>query len=103
MGMDAYIYKIKKDPNNKSNILEREELCYWRKFYDLNKMLQYDDSMYAKDLRLTKEDVEKILQFVAHNRDYFYGFSTVESVCEVLDKYDELTNEGYTIVFNSDW
>lgn len=103
MGMDAYIDIIKRDPNDKNNVLEREELCYWRKFYAVNDLLQYDDSMYAKDLRLTKEDLERILQLVTHERDYFGSFSTVSSVCEILDQYDKLTKDGWIIVYNADW
>ena len=103
MGMDSYIDIIKKDPNNKQNILERKEAVYWRKFYALNAMLGYGDSMYGKDLRITKSDLEDILQFVTHNRDYFDGFSTVPDVCELLDTYDDLSTEGWSVVFNSNW
>lgn len=103
MGMDQYIDAIKYDLNDKTKIIERKELVYWRKFYDLNRSLHYYDDMYAKDLPLTKEEVESILQFVSHNRDYFDGFQTVPDVCEVLDQYDELKEDGWNIVYNANW
>lgn len=103
MGMDQYIDIIRRDPNDKKNIIERKEKVYWRKFYDLNRGLQYDNDMYAKDLPLTKQEVENILQFVSHNRDYFNGFNTVPAVCEVLDQYDELKENGWDIVYNANW
>ena len=103
MGMDSYIEKIKVDPNNKQNVLERVELVYWRKFYELNAGLRYGEEMYNKDLYLTKDEVENILQFVAHNRDYFGGFETVPLVCDLLDRYDDYKDDGWRIVFNSNW
>lgn len=105
MGMDMYIDAVKRDPNDKKNILERKELCYWRKFYDLHRAIPcgYSEEDYGKDVSLTKEDVEEILQFVTHNRDYFGGFATVADVCEVLDTYEELKRDGWQIVYNVDW
>lgn len=103
MGLDAYIDRIKRDPNDKLKVIERKEAVYWRKFWDLQYELGYSDSEYGKDRKLTKDDVEKILDFVTHNRDYFDGFSTVEDVCEVLDKYDEWREDGWDIVYNANW
>lgn len=103
MGLDMYIDRIKRDPADKLKVIERDEVCYWRKNWNLLNKLKYDDDEYGKDRKLTKQDVEEILNFVAHNRDYFDGFSTVESVCEVLDKYDEWKEDGYDIVFNANW
>lgn len=105
MGMDMYIDKIKRDPNDKKNILERQELCYWRKFWDLHYALPFDygSEEYGQDVPLTKNDVEQILQFVTHNRDYFDGFQTVESVCELLDDYDQIKKDGWQVVYNANW
>ena len=101
--MDQYIDVIKRDPNNKQNILERKVMVYWRKFYELNSGLRYHNDMYAKDLPLTKQELENILQFISHNRDYFNGFNTVPAVCELLDQYDELKEDGWDIVYNANW
>lgn len=103
MGMDSYIDKIKRDPNDKNNILERVELIYWRKFYEVNAVLGYGDNMYGKDLSLTKDEVKKILQVVTYNRDYFGGFDTVPAVCDLYDMYDDYKADGWQIVFNSNW
>lgn len=105
MGMDMYIDVIKRDPNDKQNILERKELCYWRKFYALHSAILcgYTEDYSGKDIVLTKDDVEEILQFVTHNRDYFDGFTTVADVCELLDTYEELKQDGWQIVYNADW
>lgn len=105
MGMDMYLDIIKRDPNNKLNILERKEMCYWRKFWDLHYDMpfKYGEEEYGKDVKITKDDVERVLQFVTHNRDYFGGFKTVEDVCELLDNYEELKEAGWDIVYNANW
>ena len=103
MGLDMYIDRIKRDPNDKLKVLERNEVCYWRKNWDLLLKLDYTDDEYGKDRKLTKEDVEEILQFVSHHRDYFGGFSTVDDVCDLLDRYDTYKHEGWDIVFNASW
>ena len=105
MGMDMYVDAIKRDPNDKTNVLERKEMCYWRKFWPLhyNMPFKYGMEEYGQDEKLTKGDVEEILHFVSHNRDYFGGFKTVESVCELIDQYDELKADGWDIVYNANW
>lgn len=104
MGMDMYIEKIRRNPNNKQEVLERTELCYWRKFWGLHYELGlYSGNDYNIDVPMTKEDVEHCLYFVTRNRDYFGTFHTVERVCELLDQYDLLKQEGYEIVYNANW
>lgn len=99
-----YIEKIKRNPNDKSEVIEREELCYWRKFWDLHYELGlYGEGDYGNDVPMTKDDVERCLQFVSHNRDYFDTFQTVPLVCFVLAEYDVLIAEGWEIVYNADW
>ena len=106
MGLDMYIDKCRKPKivDGKREYEEREEVCYWRKNWSLLREIGYEDEHYAEDIRLSKDDVEKILYHVTHNRDCFDGFSSVEQVCELLDEYDYLTKEeGYVIVFHADW
>lgn len=105
MGLDMYIDKCRKPviKDGKRDYEEREEVCYWRKFWDLLYEIGYGDDDYGQDIRLSKEDVEKILTFVSHNRDYFDGFSTVSDVCHLLDEYDALIEEGWVINFNANW
>ena len=47
--------------------------------------------------------IKKILDYVAHNRDYFDSFQTVPDVCELLDQWDELKGDGWVINFNANW
>ena len=103
MGLDMYIDRIKRDPNDKLKVIERKEVCYWRKNWDLLLKLNYNDDEYGKDRKLTKDDIEEILTFVTHHTDYFGGFSTVESVCECLYSYDFWKDEGWDVVFNANW
>lgn len=108
MGLDMYIDKCRKPTlvDGKRIYEEREEVCYWRKFWGLlgeGLPFAYGDEEYGKDIRLSKEDVEQILNYVAHNRDYFDGFRSVEQVCELLDQYDELKEDGWVINFNANW
>lgn len=106
MGLDIYIDKCREPiitADGRRDYAEREEVCYWRKFYGLLELMQYGESEYGQDVRLRKEDVEKILDYVAHNRDYFEGFDTVSKVCELLDDWGELEKDGWVINFNSNW
>lgn len=105
MGLDIYIDKCRKPKivNNKRDYEERDSVCYWRKFYGLLNFMKYGDSEYGKDIRLTKNDVEDILNYIIHNRDYFGGFESVPQICELLDQWDELQDDGYVICFNANW
>lgn len=106
MGLDMYIDKCRKPiikDNGRRDYEERVEMCYWRKFWDLMAEIDYGNDDYGQDVRLTKDDIERILQFVTHNRDYFGGFENVEQVCELLDQWDELEEEGWVINFNANW
>ena len=106
MGLDIYIDKCRKPiikENGKRDYEERVEMCYWRKFWEILPIMRYSDADYAKDVRMTKEDAEKILQLVTHHRDYFDGFKSVESVCELLDQWDELEEDGWVFNFNANW
>ena len=108
MGLDMYIDKCRKPTivDGKRTYEEREEVCYWRKFYGLLREglpFAYGDEESGEDIRLSKADVEQILNYVAHNKDYFDGFSSVEQVCELLDQYDDLKEDGWVINFNANW
>lgn len=104
MGMDMYIDKVKRNPNNKQEVIERAELCYWRKFWGLHCELGlYSEDDYGIDVPMTKSDIEKAIEFACHNEDYFCGFSTVPSLCELLRDYDEYKENGWDIVYNANW
>ena len=109
MGLDIYIDKCREPiitADGRRDYAEREEACYWRKFWDLlNEGIpfKYGEDEYGQDVRLRKEDVEKILDYVAHNRDYFDGFDTVPQVCELIDNWDKLEKDNWVINFNANW
>ena len=105
MGLDIYIDKCRtpKIVDSRRNYDEREEVCYWRKFWGLLDIMQYGDSEYGQDIRLTKNDVENILNYATHHRDYFGGFESVPQICELLDQWDELQDEGWVFCFNANW
>lgn len=108
MGLDIYIDKCRKPviKDGRRDYEEREEVCYWRKFWGLlteGVPFPYGDEEYGQDIRLRKEDVEKILTYVTHNRDYFDSFDSVPQVCMLLDEWDELTEDGYVVCFNANW
>ena len=109
MGLDMYIDKCRKPRivDGKREYEEREEVCYWRKFWGLLREglpFEYGNDECEQDIHLSKADVEHILNYVTHNKDYFDGFSGVEQVCKLLDEYDYLTEGvGYVICFNASW
>ena len=106
MGLDVYIDRCRKPiikEDGRRDYEERVEVCYWRKNWDLLGVMRYSDEDYAKDVRMTKEDAERILQHVAHNRDYWDSFRSVESVCEMLDTWDEYVEDGWVYCFNANW
>ena len=99
-----YIEKIRRNPNDKKDIVERVELCYWRKFWDLHYALGlYGDDDYSIDVPMTKYDVERALKFAIQNEDYFGGFEGVPQLCELLRDYDEYKKFGWDIVYNANW
>lgn len=102
--MDMYVEKIRRNPNNKLEIVERIELCYWRKFWDLHYELGlYGEGDYDNDIPMTKEDVSRALDFATRNEDYFGGFNTVPTLCELLRDYDDYKKDGWEIVYNANW
>lgn len=109
MGLDMYIDKCRKPCiiDGKREYEEREEVCHWEGFLTLLREglpFKYGNEKYGQDIQLSKDNVEQILNYVTHNRDYFGGFSSVEQVCKLLDEYDYLTKkEDYVICFNANW
>lgn len=108
MGLDMYIDKCRKPRivDGKREYEEREEVCYWRGFYDLLQHglpFTYGNEECGDDIHLSKKDVEQILNYVARNRDHFDSFQGVEQVCELLDQYDDLKEDGWVVCFNASW
>ena len=104
MGMDMYIDAIRRNPANKLEVIERTELCYWRKFWDLHYELGlYGKDDYGNDVPMTKEDVVVAIDFATRNEDYFGGFNSVPKLCELLRDFDSYKKQGYEIVYNANW
>ena len=118
MGLDMYIDKCRKPKivNGKREYEEREEVCYWRKFWGLLQEglpFKYGNEEYGQDIRLSKDDVEQILNYVTHNKDYFYDnigkwlkdkYNLSEAAYMLREFQDYLTKEeGYIICFNANW
>ena len=108
MGLDMYIDKCRKPKivDGKREYEEREEVCYWKKFWGLLREglpFEYGNDECGQDIRLSKADVEHILNYVTHNKDFFDSFDSVPQVCELLNEYDDLIEEGYVICFNAGW
>ena len=51
-------------------------------------------------IQLTMDNVEEMLQFAAHNRDYFDGFETVPSLCEILANFEQDYEDGWHYYFH---
>lgn len=109
MGLDVFIDKCRKpkireeDGKKYRDYEEREEVCYWRKFWGLLEVMRYGDDEYGQDVRMTKDDAEKLLEYIIHHRDYFGGFDGVPQLCELIDDWDYLKEEGFIINFNANW
>ena len=108
MGLDMYIDKCRNPRivDGKRKYEEREEVCYWRKFWDLLRdglPFEYRDDECGQDVCLSKADVEHILNYVTHNKDFFNSFDSVPQVCELLDQYDNLKKDGWIVCFNVNW
>ena len=99
-----YIDRIRRNPNDKKDILERKELCYWRKFWGLhNELGLYGPEDYGNDVPMTKADVERAIDFATRNEDYWGDFNSVPQLCEVLRDYDVYKLDGWDIVYNANW
>jgi hypothetical protein len=110
MGLDIYIDKVKEPVivNGVRTYKQREEMCYWRKFYELlgNLPFKCDEETMKNcfiEEPLTKDQADKILTFICHNRDYFDSFDTVVPMCELIEQWDELVKDGWKFEFNANW
>ena len=61
---------------------------------------QNDNGTY---IQLDRDDLELILNFMTHNRDYFDGFRAVPSLCELLQRYDEIRENGFQLFYEGDY
>lgn len=107
MGLDVAIYRARnravfKDDNwyNNENVTE---VWYARKFWDLIHNMSFIKNV-EEDcgdfIQLTMDNVEEILQFAAHNPDYWSGFKTVPALCEIIRNFEQDYEDGWHYYFN---
>lgn len=106
MGMDLTIYRKRNvgTPNEES-----VEVYYARKFWkllDAPFVQEYNDTenqYYIKARIQSKEDIEQLIDIAVHNRDYWDKFDSVPKLCELLDEFDEMSEENWHYVLEADW
>lgn len=105
MGLDMYIDARRNigTPNE-----ERDEKIYWRKFWDLQREIAFltdakVEDGYIPDTRITREDLDAIIDYCGRNRDFFGNFDTIVPLCELRAELPELEEEGWTLWYNSNW
>lgn len=122
MGMDAYLYRVhnRKEVNNdnffnycitinNADAWENDEfsasaeLWYGRKFWDLHTYVFGDDYECGSYVEVTKEMLEKMLDYSCKHPDYFGGFSGVEPLCWAYYYYDKMIEEGFILLYEADW
>lgn len=93
------------DADGRIDFSAPSEVYYARKFWDLYtpvaRALNLENGEYSQPL--TEEDVEFILNIASHNKDNFGGFNTVPQLCEILDRYEEIKENGMVLLFEGDF
>lgn len=80
------------------------EVYYARKFWDLYKNLSFtNDYECGEYIPLRKEQVEEMLRVACQYRDYWDSFNSVPDLCELLDRWSDLTEHNLTVFFECDW
>lgn len=103
MGMDMYLERRR---NHGSPNEERQELCCWRKEWDLLEIAcpyYVTEGMSGKDYKVNKETLIKMLQYLTLNLDYFGTFGTVLNMCNAVHDYDIYVEDGWEYVIHADW
>lgn len=106
MGMDLTISRKRNigTPNEES-----VEVYYARKFWELLNapfVVEYNDSKidcYVRARIQSKEDIEQLIDIAVHNRDYWDTFDSVPKLCELLEEFDEMREDGWIYYLIADW
>lgn len=80
-------------------------VCYWRKFWDLhtfisNKKGRLDNGEWCE---ITREDLEDMIEFTTHNKDYWDSFKSVPQLCEILYNYNKIRKNGFNLYYEGDY
>lgn len=122
MGLDQYLYRRKKVKCPHCGTMVIPELAdyngwgeslYWRKWYGFHNFISneiapngYGDDMYAKDLPLTVEDLEKIREYIVrYNKQQGDEDPEDNSDIRELDSLIRDMREDPTVyaAYNADW
>ena len=122
MGMDAYLVRVRnlKQPKQEDfwdkcisvrtheawdndDMSAPAELWYGRKFWDLHEAIADKDYENGEWIEVSKEMLEKMVEFASHNPDYFGGFNSVPALCQALYSYDEAHENGWIYAYECDW
>ena len=107
MGMDAYIFKAKtKKAFEEENWYNKvEEVWYTRKYWDLIHNMSFIGGTdgCGEFIKLTKNNIEEMLQYSIHHPDYWGGFESVPTLCRILYEFDEAEEEGWHYYFEFDY
>lgn len=111
-------YGLYLERNRNTDMKESRELVYWHKFDDIweKRPFHADLEMAYKGVKVSKMDVEALRNVVCTTPDYWAdyedeslggvvnktgGFSTAEIMCEIAYLYDQLTEDGWEIIFQA--
>ena len=107
MGMDAYIFKSKTKKIFKEDDWydKVEEVWYTRKYWNLIHNMSFIDGTddCGEFIKLTKDNIEEILQYSIHNPDYWGGFDSVIPLCKILHSFDQDESEGWHYYFEFEY
>ena len=56
-----------------------------------------------KEVSISNEDIEQLINIAVHNRDYWGTFDSVPQLCELLEEFDEMREENWNYVLEADW
>lgn len=109
MGLDIYIFK-----SRTKKIFQSEdwygseavtEVYYARKFWTLIQQASFlsVDGDCGKFIKLSRKNVEELINIATHNADYFDGFETVPKLCEILRDFEEAKENGYHYYMEFDY
>lgn len=71
---------------------------YARKFWDMVHAVPVLEENVRIDnyyFKIKKEDIKQMIEYYAFHRDYFDGFRGLADLCELYQRYDELTAGGW--------
>lgn len=121
MGMDMYLRRahdkreladdgvywdyVRNDDNEDEEEMRMGEAWYARKWWDLHNAMSFIEKDYecGEYIRLTRKNVEEMLKYACHHRDYWNSFKSVPELCEILDRWDEMEEAGLHIFYEADW